>query len=329
MNETVAPPVTCTPVPASRHIPSLAEDVRNGLLGEEMTLPPKYFYDERGSHLFDRICDEPEYYPTRTEDALLARSAAEIMTTTRPQRILELGSGTSRKTRRLLDACNDIGLRPVYAPFDVCDEILLHASEGLTSEYPWLRIDALAGDYTAGLDGVPAGASPQLVVFLGGTVGNFDERGADIILADIRALMQRGDWLLIGVDRVKEPEVLHAAYNDSAGITADFNQNLLAVLNRELTADFDVDSFAHYSIFNPRASQIEMYLVAMRDMRIRLQALDESLEVEEGDAILTEISRKYTRTGAEAMLEHAGFAVQRHFEADGGAYSLLLAQVAD
>lgn len=319
----------CREVPAAREVPDLLEDVRSGLLGAPRELPPKYFYDERGSLLFDRICDSREYYPTRTEAALLAAHADDIIAAMRPRAILELGSGTSRKTRHLLDACDRLDCQPRYAPFDVCREIVLDAGQGLLERYDWLQLVPLVGDYMAGLDHLPVQDSPTLFVFLGGTIGNFSPEQAGRFLADVRALMRPADRLLIGADRIKDPAVLHAAYNDAGGITADFNLNVLRVLNRDLGADFNVDAFSHYACFNPVRSRIEMYLVAMQDQEVSVPALDCDLAFNEGDEILTEISRKFSRRSLESLLAQGGFDVDTHYEADGGWFSLVLARPGD
>lgn len=320
--------IECETIAPTRAVPTLAEDVSTGLFAQPRSLPPKYFYDERGSRLFDRICDQPEYYPTRTESALLRDTAADIVALTRPQCILELGSGTSRKTRHLLDACSMLGARPIYAPFDVCDEILVASGEALSLDYRWLDVQPMVGDYTAGLGNLPRRAERILFVFLGGTIGNFTARESADFLAELRTVMRPGDSLLLGADRVKEPNLLHAAYNDDAGYTAAFNLNVLGVLNRELGADFALDGFAHYAHFNPHESRIEMHLVALAQQRVRFRGLAAALDFAEGDHILTEISRKFSRGELETNLAAAGFVITRHFEARQPRFSLVLARPA-
>lgn len=318
--------IECEAIAPTRAVPSLAEDVAAGLFSSPRSLPPKYFYDERGSRLFDRICDQPEYYPTRTESALLRDTATDIVALTRPHCILELGSGTSRKTRHLLDACSTHGARPIYAPFDVCDEMLVESGEALSMDYGWLDVQPMVGDYTAGLGNLPRRAERTLFVFLGGTIGNFTVAESADFLRELRAVMQPGDSLLLGADRVKEPGLLHAAYNDDAGYTAAFNLNVLGVLNRELGADFALDGFAHYAHFNPHESRIEMHLVALAEQRVHFRGLAAALDFAEGDHILTEISRKFSRSELEASLVAAGFVVTRHYEAPQPRFSLVLAQ---
>jgi len=316
----------CHDVKPSRETPAMLEEVREGLLDRPRELPPKYFYDERGSLLFDRICDSADYYPMRAEAALLAEHAEEIIDRVRPAVIFELGSGTSRKTRHLLDACERLRCRSRYAPFDVCREIVIEAGAELRQRYGWLELEPLAGDYMAGLDNLPVFEEPALYVFLGGTIGNFEPQAAERFLGDLRGRMKPGDRLLIGADRLKDPNVLHAAYNDRDGITADFNMNVLRVINRDLGASFDESAFEHYACFNPHLSRIEMYLVAMQDQSVYVDALDRVIEFEEGEQILTEISRKFTRRSLEALLGAGGFGVERHFQAEDGYFSLVLAR---
>lgn len=325
MNTYVPCRVECVAIAPSRAVPSLADDVLRGLFTAERMLPPKYFYDDRGSLLFDQICDVPEYYPTRVEAALLKRVAGHIIASERPERIVEYGSGTSRKTRLLFDACGELACYPSYAPFDVCEDVLVTSGEALCRSYEWLNVEPMVGDYTAGLDNLPRHAGRQLVLFLGGTIGNFSPAECAAFLRELRRTMRPGDSLLLGADRLKTPAVLHAAYNDDAGYTADFNLNLLRVLNRELGADFDLQGFAHYAHFNPQDSQIEMYLVAMREQQVHFAALGRTLAFHEGDHILTEISRKFTRPMLETMLTDAGFAIAHHYEASGHLFSLVLA----
>lgn len=326
MNTAIRLPIVCEAVAATRAVPSLWDDVARGLFQAPRRLPAKYFYDERGSLLFDQICNVPEYYPTRAESALLAEVSNDIIASAQPASIIELGSGMSRKTFHLLDACAAHECFPGYVPFDVCDEVLLASGERLMSSYPWLDVQPLRGDYCAGLANLPRRGQRNLVVFLGGTIGNFTATQSHDFLGELRAFMGSDDRLLLGADRVKRPELLHAAYNDFAGITAEFNRNILRVLNRELGADFDLERFAHYAYFNPIESQIEMHLVAMAPQRVRFAAKDAVLDLAEGDTIQTEISRKFTRETLDMMLRRAGFEIERHYESRGPAFSLVLAR---
>lgn len=318
--------IDCRQVAPARPISSLIEDVRRGLLSPPRSLPPKYFYDERGSVLFDRICDTPEYYLTRTEDALLDASAADIIAEAAPDDILELGSGMARKTRRLLDACGAAGVTPTYSPFDISEDALMRAAGELTREYPWLRVCVLVGDYDAGLAHLPRADGRRLFCFLGSTIGNFEHDHAVGFLRDLRERMNGGDLLLLGVDRVKDEAVLHAAYNDRDGLTAAFNLNMLRVLNAEIDADFDLDQFDHRAAFNRQRSRMEMHLVSRRDQEVAVGALATTIRLAAGEAILTEISRKFTPESLAAMLREAGFAPAAHYQPANGYFSLVLAR---
>jgi L-histidine N-alpha-methyltransferase len=326
VQENSVPRLTKQSVTAVRSLPGIVEDATVGLMGSPRSMPPKYFYDERGSRLFDAICETREYYPTRSEETLLIRYAKDIVAGVRPDHILEFGSGTARKTRHLLSACDQASETICYWPFDVCEAMLLESGQRLVQEYDWLQVNALVGDYLGGLADLPRPAGSCLFLFLGGTIGNFTESQARQFLDEVRAVMGSDDYLLLGADRVKGSDVLHAAYNDEAGITAEFNLNLLQVLNRELDADFEEGQFEHVALFNPEASQIEMYLESSRQQSVYIGALDETLEFVQGDRILTEISRKFTPTTLESMLSAAGFEVARHFEPENGYFSLLLAK---
>ncbi|MDY6943160.1 MAG: L-histidine N(alpha)-methyltransferase [Pseudomonadota bacterium] len=319
-------PIQCYVVPASRAVPTLEEDVKSGLCDPPRTLPPKYFYDERGSQLFDRICDTPEYYPTRTEDALLAADAEDIIRLAQPDHIVELGSGTARKTRHLFNAASAIGHRVSYWPFDVCEPLLVSVAESLRQEYPAMAVNPLVGDYHAGLDGLPPIEGRRLFVFLGGTLGNFTESESVEFLTELRGLMRDGDTLLLGVDRVKDHDVLNAAYNDAAGVTAEFNTNVLRVLNRELDANFDVDAFRHRAQFVAERGQVEMYLVCDVPQTVRFGALDLEIQFNAGERLRTEISRKFTPQTLTSLLTSAGLSVVHHAEPTNRYFSLVVAQ---
>ncbi len=327
MEENLVSRLTRHRVPAALPVADILEDAGKGLVDTPRSMPPKYFYDERGSQLFDAICETREYYPTRTEEALLRSCAHDVISQLRPDHIVEFGSGTARKTRHLFDACVRAGETAAYWPFDVCEEMLHDSGKLLVQEYDWLQVNALVGDYLGGLAGLPPREGRCLYLFLGGTIGNFTEDEAATFLDEVRAIMRPGDGLLLGADRVKDAEVLHAAYNDDSGVTAQFNLNLLQVLNRELDADFCDSNFEHHALFNAEASQIEMYLVSSRRQSVRIEALEQTLELEAGEKILTEISRKFTPAHLEALLNEAGLAIQRHFEPENGWFSLVLAGV--
>lgn len=313
-------------VPAARDVPPLEEDVAAGLLSRPLELPPKYFYDDRGSRLFDRICETPEYYLTRAEDSLLRDCAAAVVEAAAPEDILEFGSGMSRKTRRLLDACESGARYPSYTAFDISEEALDRAASRLVADYDWLRVNLLVGDYDAGLAHLPAAAGPRLYCFLGSTIGNFPHARAVAFLAEIRGLMAPRDFLLLGADRVKDEGVLNAAYNDRDGLTAAFNLNLLHVLNAGVGADFDPGKFAHRAAFNRSESRVEMRLVSRADQTVRFGVLDAEIEVPRGDSILTEISRKFTVPALTALLGEAGFETVAHFAPSNEYFSLALAR---
>ena len=318
--------VRCVAVAPAWHVPDLVEDARAGLLEPPRSLPPKYFYDAHGAALFDRICATPEYYPTRTEDALLRQYGDEIIALTRPDFLIELGSGNSKKTANLFDACERQGHTCVYAPFDICEPVLVEAAAKLQAAYPWLNVRPLLGDYHAGLANMPHYPGARLFMFLGGTIGNFTPPEVRAFIGDIRRRMQPGDFLLLGADRIKDNDVLHAAYNDAQGITAEFNLNVLQVLNRELEADFRADNFAHLAVYNNELHRIEMYLVSGLPQEITLGRLDLRIRLERGGQILTELSYKFDHDELETLLEEFGLGVIRHFEPDNRYFSLVLAQ---
>lgn len=315
----------CQSVPGARAVPDLAEDVLQGFASQPRTLPPKYFYDARGSELFDRICDTPEYYPTRTEAQLLDQSADNIIRQAQPDHIIELGSGTSRKTAHLLAACERIGLKPDYWPFDVCAEVLYAAAEGLIAAHPWLRVRALIGDYSAGLAHLPQPPGRRLFVFLGGTIGNLTPEESIAFLAELRALMRAGDVFLLGADRTKDPRLLRAAYNDASGLTAEFNRNVLNVVNQALGGDFDSRAFDHLALYDETLQRIEMYLVACRDQEVHLLALERRYSFRRGERVLTEISRKFTAESLSAELQAAGLNPIAHYQPANRYFSLVLA----
>ena len=289
-HQTICAPTSCTPVKPVYAIPDIVEDVRDGLLCEPRSVPPKYFYDERGSRLFERICTTPEYYPTRTEKELLSHYSEDIIRQVKPVEIMELGSGSAKKTRHLFDACESHNHVCSYAPFDVCEPMLENVSEQLQSDYDWLNVKPLLGDYHGGLKHLPCSPGTRLYVFLGSTIGNFYPHQAQDFLREIKTTMRPGDYLLIGADRIKDDQLLNAAYNDSQGITAAFNLNILNVLNRELRADFDVDNFRHKAAFEPLRKRVEMHIVSVCEHTVNLQQLEESLHFQAGDSILTEVS---------------------------------------
>jgi L-histidine N-alpha-methyltransferase len=303
----------------------LAEDVRFGLQQAQKALPPKYFYDDRGSELFDAICDLPEYYLTRTGQALLESTVDDIVATARPQELVELGSGASRKTRVLLDVMARTQDEFRYVPMDVSEGMLRQAATALLQDYPRLRIHGVVGDYERHLPHLPDG-DDRLVLFLGSTIGNFDQDQAARFLSSVRQQLKPGEHLLIGVDLVKPIEVLEAAYNDSAGLTAEFNRNVLHVVNRELQAEFDPQAFDHVAFFNRTESRIDMHLRARRAHTVNIGKLEMRIPFRSGETIHTEISRKFTRAEVEALLQAAGFNTQRWYVAPNAYFALALGE---
>ncbi len=318
--------VTIREINNSGPFSTLADDVRKGFSRSPKQLPPKYFYDDRGSRLFERICSAPEYYPTRTENALLEQKSASIIAHVKPSSILELGSGSSRKTTHLLNACDQQQCYSKYLPFDVCGDIMVSAGKHLTCRYDWLEVEAHVGDYCRDLPALPGDDGPRLVAFLGGTIGNFGEDEALAFLRGIHAIMRDEDRLLIGADRAKDTEVLHAAYNDAQGYTAAFNLNILEVINRELGAQFNLDLFEHHAFFNEPASRIEMHLRSKSDQMVYIRDLDMHVSFKRGETVLTEISRKFAPGALTHVLDQAGFVIERHFEPGNNYYSLILAR---
>jgi L-histidine Nalpha-methyltransferase len=302
---------------------TLAADVRDGLAGPRKRLPPKYFYDEAGSALFERITELPEYYLTRAERALLDEHAAAILREARPHEIVELGAGSPAKIRRLMAAMNGTGPLRRYVPVDVDGGTLAAAARTLLAEQPALDVHAVVADFERHLDRLPAAAGPRLVAFLGSTLGNLDPPARHRLLVAVRALLGPDDRLLLGIDLVKERAVLEAAYDDRAGVTAEFNRNILRVINRALRADFSPEAFAHRAHWNEAASRIEMHLAPASRETASVRDLGLTVAVEPGETIWTESSYKFTRADAEAMLAEAGLAVRR-WDTDG-TFALVLA----
>ncbi|HZB88028.1 MAG TPA: L-histidine N(alpha)-methyltransferase [Terracidiphilus sp.] len=288
--------------------------VRRGLASTPKTLPPWLFYDEAGSRHFDQITELPEYYLTRTERAIFAESAGPIVARAAAGirlRIAELGAGSADKTRLLLAAAVRRQGALVYEPLDVSETALDAAVERIESELPQVAVAPLVADYTVRLDLHPLRAGERrLVLYIGSSIGNFEPDQAAQILRTVRAALAPGDALLLGVDLVKDEQVLLAAYDDAAGVTAAFNRNILTRLNRELDADFDPAAFAHRAVWNPAASRIEMHLESRHAQTVQLPALDLSIQFQPGERIHTENSYKYQTGQVEALLESAGFTLE-------------------
>jgi L-histidine N-alpha-methyltransferase len=285
---------------------ALREDVRAGLSATPKWLPPKWFYDARGSELFEQITRLPEYYPTRAEREILRTRAGEIAAITKAHTLVELGSGSSEKTRLLLDGLRDRGTLTSFVPLDVSESALREASGAINVDYPTLDVHGVVGDFTAHLDKLP-GEPPRIVAFLGGTIGNLIPAEREAFHTSIRDVLEAGEWLLLGTDLVKDPATLVAAYDDSAGVTAEFNKNVLRVINRQLGADFDVDAFEHVAIWDADNEWIEMHLRATRAMQVLIPEIHLEVTFSEGEELSTEISAKFHRSGVEAELDKAGF----------------------
>jgi L-histidine N-alpha-methyltransferase len=303
---------------------SIADEVRDGLTRSPKELPPKYFYDARGSQLFDQITNLPEYYPTRCERSILNRYAPEIVESTGAQELVELGSGTASKTRALLYAMAGAGTLERYLPFDVDESVVQACASELTELYPGLRVHGVVGDFERDLERVPDGER-RLFAFLGGTIGNFYPEERNAFLERVRELMSEGDHLLIGTDLVKDHAVLEAAYNDSQGVTAEFNRNILRVLNEGLDADFDPRAFEHVAFFDEANSWIEMRLRANGAQRVRIDGAGLEIEFEDGEEMRTEISSKFTREAVGRELSAAGLALDDFFTDDGGLFGVAFA----
>ena len=312
-----------------RHLPpdalvrALEADVRAGLTATPKTLPPKWFYDARGSQLFDAITRLPEYYPTRCEREILQDRSAQIAAVTGADTLVELGSGTSEKTRLLLDALRDAGTLTRFVPFDVDETVLSTAAEKVAADYD-VEVHAVVGDFEHHLPLLPTGGR-RLVAFLGGTVGNLLPAQRASFLAALAATMAPGDALLLGTDLVKDPARLVAAYDDSAGVTADFNKNVLRVVNRELDGDADVDAFAHVAVWDAEQEWIEMRLESRRAQVVRLGALDLGVELAEGEQIRTEISAKFREQRVRDEVAAAGLELQRWWTDVDGDFGVSLA----
>ncbi|RLK25986.1 L-histidine N-alpha-methyltransferase [Micromonospora sp. M71_S20] len=302
---------------------SLREDVRTGLTAEEKWLPPKWFYDARGSELFEEITRLPEYYPTRAERAVLVERAATIAELTGAKTLIELGSGSSEKTRLLLDAFTRRGGLGTFVPLDVSVSALRQSTAEIAADYPGLRVRGIVGDFTRHLDRLPTGGR-RLVIFLGGTIGNLLPAERARFLAAMRAALEPGDWLLIGTDLVKDPAIVVPAYDDAAGVTAEFNRNVLRVVNRELGADFDPAGFAHVALWDPQREWIEMRLRARRPMRVRV--LDLTVDFAEGEELRTEVSAKFRPEGIAAELGSARFAAHAFWTDPDGLFGVTLAR---
>ncbi len=305
----------------------LRADVRAGLTATPKTLPPKYFYDERGSLLFDEITRLPEYYPTRAETSILHQHAAEIAELSRCESLVELGSGTSTKTGLLLRALLERGTLREFIPLDVDSAVLTDAAETLAAQYPGLWLAPVVGDFEHDLHAVPPGGR-RMIAFLGSTIGNLEPSARAGLLGEVASTLGAGDTFLLGTDLVKDVGRLLRAYDDAAGVTAEFNRNVLCVVNRELGADFKPDRFDHVALWDPGNEWIEMRLRAVGEQLVTIRDLDLSVRFAAGEELRTEISAKFRRDGLRAELAAAGLETVRFWTDRDGDFGLTLARLA-
>ncbi|MTJ51656.1 L-histidine N(alpha)-methyltransferase [Anabaena sp. UHCC 0253] len=304
------------------------EDVIKGLSKNPKTLSPKYFYDDHGSQLFEKICELPEYYPTRTEAWILQQYADEIATITNCCELIELGSGSSTKTQALLDAYQKIADSCRYLPIDVSGGILKTSVLQLQEKYPDIDIHGLLGTYEQALVHLESNyLQSRMLFFLGSSLGNFNPEECDIFLNQVSRTLQTGDYFLLGVDLQKPKDILEAAYNDSQGVTAAFNLNMLSHLNWRFQGDFDINLFKHQAIYNQVDNQIEMYLHCQKNNLVSLEALDLKVSFEEGESILTEISRKFDLATMEKQLQSKGLKTVKTWTDEKGWFGLILCQL--
>ncbi|MGX6608480.1 L-histidine N(alpha)-methyltransferase [Micromonosporaceae bacterium Da 78-11] len=304
---------------------TLRAEVVTGLTADRKWLSPKWFYDVRGSELFEQITELEEYYPTRTERRILREHATDIARHTRARALIELGSGYSTKTRLLLDALTAGGTLEAYVPMDVSPSALQAATARIGADHPGLRVHNIVGDLTRHLAHLPAGQD-RTIAFLGGTIGNLVPAERATFFADVRAVLTPGEHLLLGTDLVKSPRVVVPAYDDPGGVTADFNRNVLRVLNRSLDADFDLDGFAHVALWDADQEWIEMRLRARWPMRVTIPAVDLVVDFAAGEELRTEVSAKFRREGVEKELGEAGFALDHWWTDPDGLFALSLAR---
>ncbi|MFM7068183.1 MAG: L-histidine N(alpha)-methyltransferase [Actinomycetes bacterium] len=303
---------------------TLVDDVRRGLSTPPFHLPPKWFYDQRGSELFDRITTLPEYYPTEAERAALRGAVGSLVARANVDTIVELGSGSSDKTRVLLDAFTPTGVHR-YVPFDVSESALRDAAVHLVERYPTLFVHAVVGDFDQHLRAIPQDGD-RLLAFLGGTLGNYPPDARAQLLNDVAGTLRGGEWLLLGVDLVKRADRITAAYNDAAGVTAAFNRNVLEVLNRELDANFDPLQFEHVAVWNAEHEWIEMRLRSIIDATYTVTALNLDVTFAAGSDLLTEISAKFRIDRLHRELSTAGFRPDEWWTDPSGSFALVLAE---
>ena len=316
----------CNQLKPTKPINTLAEDMMESLSNDVFSLPPKYLYDDKGSELFEQICNSKEYYLTREENKLLREQAEYLIAEVQPEHIVEFGCGKSAKSRFLLDACEQQGLHCTFSPIDICFDAIKYLSGELLSEYPWLRINAYVGDYHAGFTNLSLPEGRCLALFMGSTIGNFSPEQATDFLREVGELLGDDGVLLLGADRIKDPDVLTAAYDDSEGVTERFNFNLLDRLNQELEADFVCDNFKYSAVFNESYGQMEMRLVSEKDQVVYFAKLGRTMKLRKGEAMLTEISRKFDDEKLDDLMYKGGFKIAHHILANNEVFSLLLAR---
>ncbi len=303
-------------------------DVIQGLNQTPKTLSPRYFYDDRGSDLFEQICDLPEYYPTRTEAAILQNCSAEIAQITGSSEIVELGSGSSTKTRILLDAYKNLGYPLRYLPIDVSGGMLESSANQLLLDYPSLQVHGLVSTYELALANLtPALLPTRTLCFLGSTLGNLTPEECDRFFADIVQALKVGEYFLLGIDLHKSPNILEPAYNDAQGVTAEFNQNILHHLNWRFDGNFKPEQFEHWAFYNEGQHQIEMHLRSRRAQSVQLRALNLTVEFEPEETILTEISRKFNLDEMRQYLQQQGLTTVKTWTDPNHWFGLVLAQV--
>lgn len=309
--------------------PDDGSEVVQGLTRSQKSLPPRYLYDDRGSQIFEQICTLPEYYPTRTETAILQQYAEEIARMTGSCELIELGSGSSTKTRILLDAYTGLGYSLRYIPIDVSAGILIDSARALVADYPTLEVLGMAGTYEQGLRQLPKGSRPaRTIAFLGSTLGNFSPEKSNAFFAEIVSTLSAGDYFLLGIDSMHKPrEILEAAYADAAGVTAEFNFNLLDHLNRRFAGNIERSRFEHWSFYNPEQGQIETYMRSKQGQTIRFEALDLTVDLEAGEAILTEVSRKFDFEQMQTYLAGLGLKPLQLWTDEKQWYGLILCQM--
>ncbi|HTU28195.1 MAG TPA: L-histidine N(alpha)-methyltransferase [Solirubrobacteraceae bacterium] len=308
---------------------AFANDVLDGLTKPFKELPPKYLYDARGSELFEQITEQPEYYPTRAELRILREQAAAIVARTGAGELVELGAGASTKARVLLDAMRAAGTLRRYVALDVSEAVVADAARTLAADYPGLEVSGVVGDFERDLDHVGRmGDTPRLAALLGGTIGNFPPGTRRAVLTKIGSLLSDGDHLLLGTDLVKDPLIIEAAYNDAAGVTAEFNRNMLRVLNREFDGDLPVENFEHVAFYDGRQEWVEMRLRAIRPCSARLERLDLRVDFAAGEELRTEISAKFTPERVRGDLEASGLTLCELLTDPDGLFAISLSQLA-